>query len=379
MEIVRLKASDYDEWLYVLNTVFGRHNQKEMDFEKELPAMCVRDDEYMGKHFAVKEDGRICALLGVYPLPTRIGDQELMFSTVGNVATLPEYEGRGYMRALMQEAMKELERIGADASRLGGARQRYNRYGYESCGREYHFTINDHTAKYCFTQGTKVYFKEISAGDKKELVWIENLRSGEHMQVHRPRPYETLRAWQNRPFIALNEKGEMIGYLVSSQNRAGLSEVAAKDVAALKNMLFCWQKEVGGAISFVLSPSQWEAVRYFSQVAAGMGMNPPCHFKMIHYDRVADALLKLKVSYTPGLVQGEQVIEIKGWGNLLLYNKNGQAFCKKTDKAASISLEPLAASRFLFGPFEPSAVTDCGEFLSALLPLPLGWSTLDRV
>jgi len=128
MEIVKLFASDYDEWLDVLNTTFTQKNKREMNFEKQLPKMCVKDDNYMGKHIAIKEDGKICALLGVYPLKVNICGKELMFATVGNVATLPEYEGRGYMRLLMGEAMKELERIGIDASRLGGDRQRYNRY-----------------------------------------------------------------------------------------------------------------------------------------------------------------------------------------------------------------------------------------------------------
>lgn len=94
MEIVRLTAKDYDEWLEVLNIVFTGQNKRSVDFEQSLPKMCVRDDEHMGRHLAVKEGGKICALLGIYPLRTRIGKEEVLFSTVGNVATLPKYEGK---------------------------------------------------------------------------------------------------------------------------------------------------------------------------------------------------------------------------------------------------------------------------------------------
>ena len=88
MEIVRLGKNDYDEWLYVLNTVFSKHNNKEMDFEKSLPKMCVKDDYHMGMHLAIKDNGKICSLLGVYPIRMKIGESDLLFSTVGNVATL---------------------------------------------------------------------------------------------------------------------------------------------------------------------------------------------------------------------------------------------------------------------------------------------------
>lgn len=385
MEIVRLKAQDYEEWLWVLNTIFTKQNGREMDFEKELPKMCVKDDAHMGKHFAVKDDGRICALLGVYPLPVRIGETELMFSTVGNVATLPEQEGKGYMRMLMQEAMKELERIGADASRLGGVRQRYNRYGYEMCGMEYSFAIDDFTTKYCYQGQEAIQFKEITLKDQKELHFINELRNTLPMHVHRSNgemffgDYTSLKAWKNIPVIATDNYGKLLGYLSVSENGRTIAEVKAVDEETLKDILYCWQKKIKGQISFVLSPLDVQAVRYFSGVAAEMSLASPCHFKIINYDKIADALLKLKASHIPGLCNGEKIIGIEGWGNIHIYQKDGEAFCEKTNKSAELMLDRLAASRILFGPFTPHTVTDGDAFLQSVLPLPLGWSTLDRV
>ena len=98
MEIIKLKSENYDEWLHVLNTVFTIHNGKDMDFEKSLPKMCVKDDYHMGMHFGIKDEGKIVSLLGVYPIETKIDGKDFMFSTVGNVATLKEHEGKGYMK-----------------------------------------------------------------------------------------------------------------------------------------------------------------------------------------------------------------------------------------------------------------------------------------
>ncbi len=72
--------------------------------------------------------------LGIYPLKTVICGEVLDFYTVGNVATDMDYTGRGHMSRLMALAMDKLNELGADGSRLGGKRERYNRYGYESAG-----------------------------------------------------------------------------------------------------------------------------------------------------------------------------------------------------------------------------------------------------
>ena len=57
MEIKRLKKENYDELISLLNLVFSKQNGCEMDFEKELPNMCVRDDAHMRKHVGLFEDG----------------------------------------------------------------------------------------------------------------------------------------------------------------------------------------------------------------------------------------------------------------------------------------------------------------------------------
>ena len=156
MELKRLTAENYDELIGLLDYVFGKKNGKETSFEKSLPGMCRRTDEAMGKHVGIFEDGKLVSALGIYPLPCKIFGEEFMFSTVGNVATLPDYEGRGYMSIILDEAMKELSRIGADASRLGGVRQRYGRYGYEPAGVKYTFTLTSHNVKHTFKNTSEI-------------------------------------------------------------------------------------------------------------------------------------------------------------------------------------------------------------------------------
>lgn len=383
MEIVKLRASDYDECLKVLNVTFTKQNKKLMDFEKELPKMCVRDDAHMGKYVAVKEDGEIRAVVGIYPIKTIIGGKEFTFSTVGNVATLPEYEGRGYMRHLMAAAMKELEDIGADASRLGGYRKRYNNFGYELAATVYNFTISGHTTK-SYSDGNFVDFKEITADNHNELKFINDLRKTRSFYVERSDDenysgdYLSMCAWRSTPYIATDSNGNMIGYICACADKSNLAEVIANDLQSLKDIIFSWQKLQGTDVKFTLMPMEIEAIRYFSRIAELINITSPSHFKIISFDKISDALIKVKATYT-NLPEGKKIIGIENWGNLKIYVENGKAGCVKTDEEAEVVLDKLSATRLLFGPLSHETVIEYDNFLASVLPLPLSWNTLDRV
>ena len=105
MEVKRLSAENYDELLDLLNAVFANKYGRDMDFLSEQPKMWVRDDEHMRKHFGIFEDGRLVAVSGIYPLSVKIGGKTLKFATTGNVATHPDYEGRGYFSATFGKSL----------------------------------------------------------------------------------------------------------------------------------------------------------------------------------------------------------------------------------------------------------------------------------
>ena len=68
MEIKRLKKENYDELISLLNLVFTKQNKCEMDFEKELPNMCIRDEEHMRKHVGLFVDNKLVSVVGVYEI-----------------------------------------------------------------------------------------------------------------------------------------------------------------------------------------------------------------------------------------------------------------------------------------------------------------------
>ena len=220
MELVRLKKAYYDEWLALENDVFSRHNGSPMNFERSLPKMCVRDDEHMGKHFAIREDGKLRAVVGIYPLPIMIAGEKLLFSTVGNVATTPDYEGRGFMRKLMMVAMEELTQIGADASRLGGLRQRYNNYGYDKCGSIYQFILSGRNVDKCLPDfESDLIFEKILPDNHTTLKEANRIQRMSDMATIRGEEngcydvYASMTAWKNVPYSVRKADGQLVGYL----------------------------------------------------------------------------------------------------------------------------------------------------------------------
>jgi len=384
MEIIRLKKENYDELISLLNYVFTRHNKKEANFEKDLPKMCVCDDEHMQKHFGIFEDGKLVAAIGVYPLPTDVAGERLLFSTVGNVVTHPDYEGRGYMTALLNCAMSELERIGADASRLAGLRHRYNRYGYEMCGAVYSFAFTGKNRKNRFPDlGEDVILKKIESTDILMLKRARELQSSCKIAVERSEEndcfdiYSAMTAWQNIPYAAIKD-GRMIGYLCANERGNVLAENYAESTKAMAEMICAWQKKCGGTVSFSLFPHDSENVRMFLSCAADMSVRSPSHFKIINWQGVISAFMKLKATYTD-MPTGELKLGIKDYGVLRLYSDSTGVGCERTETDADIILDGLEASRYIFGPLPPEATADAGNIAHSWFPLPLSWNGQDRV
>ena len=394
MEQRKLNAGDYDRLLELLNTVFARQNGHPMDFLSELPKMWIRDDLHMGYHTGVFEDGKLVAAGGVYPLHVRIGGEPLLFATTGNMATLPEYEGRGYFSSIFTAMMKELEEMGADAARLGGLRQRYARFGYEPAGRAYHVRFTERNrVRYYQDAGKEIEFREIRREDLPWLQFCNSLMQRSVFYVERSSEeqyrdvYLTLRGKHATPYVALKD-GVPVGYLSSGSggqyighalNGETILEFQCMSAEYFIPVICAWQRRVDQDISFHLAPYMQEELRQITPGAEAVSIVTPSRFKILHFEKVAAALMKLKHSIQP-MMRGECVVGIEDYGNIRLYADGDTAGCEKTDAAPAVTLDRLAATRVLFGHLPVAASVPAADpLLINWLPLPLSWCTLDVV
>lgn len=377
MELRRLQTKDYDELIALLNTVFTRQNGFAMDFEKVLPKMCVRDDGHMGMHFGVFEDGKLVACIGVYPLDTVIAGQPLRFSTMGNIATHWDYTGRGYMTKLIERAQQELEAIGADAARLGGNRQRYGRYGFESCGQLLRLSFNKKTLLNRFPDATPITFAEIHKDDTDTLTFCADLYNENAIAVTRTPAacYPVLTAWEYRPYLCLAD-GKPVGYL--SVKGGDVAEIFALDTKYFTDILCAWQRQNDTNLTFALQPHMTEKIRLFSAISDSMQLCAPSQFQIRNWPAVVSACLKLKATHCP-LPDGELTLAIQDYGTLRIFVEAGKTGCEQTDKVPQLTLDRLQAARYLFGPLPPEYTADAGPLARQWFPLPLSWNGQDRV
>lgn len=382
MKIERLRAEHYDELLEMLNSTFAHKYGRPVDFEGMWPKMWVRDDEHMSRHIAVIEDGKIAAVTGVYPFETYIGERRFTFATTGNVATRPEYEGRGYFKATFGEAVRSLSEIGADAGRLGGSRQRYERFGYALTGIEYKFTLSAYNVKSCASEKAgKIEFKIIEKLDTPPIQFANSVYNASPMRIVRPTArgiddvYATLTAQSCVPYLATLD-GEPIGYLCAVG--AEIYEVRAVSPVLMLDMLAAYEMRVGSDIRFTLPVYMQSEVRLFSAVCDGVTVGAPSYFNILNFEGIADALLAVKAKSTP-LPSGSVRLGIEGYGTLELTVDGDSTAVRLTDKSAELTLSQLDAARYLFSHTPTLVAAHPSLFAAAILPLPLGWNKLDCI
>jgi len=380
MEIRRLASEHYDKLLSLLNFVFTRQNKREMDFEKEMPKMCVRDDEHMGRHIGIFDGERLVACMGIYPFEILVAGEKLLFATTGNIAVHPDYEGQGYMGKMMDAAMAELDRLDVDGARLGGLRSRYNRYGFEACGLNYGFTFTEkNRLRYFPDFKDDVTFKRIGKDDANYLAFTVALYNKGKISLPRTESnaFSCLTMWQNVPYIAF--RGDKpIGYICADHSGRAIAEIDATDTASLADIVCAWQKNTNANITFYRQAHMIDSIRLFAAACESFSVYSPSHFKIRRWERVIDAFMKLKASYSP-LAEGELYIGIAGYGNLLVFSNADGAGCRLCDHVTNLTLDPLVAARYIFGPLPPLCAADTSALAEAWFPLPLSWNGQDRL
>ena len=385
MEIRRLKKEDYDELLSMLNKSFAAVRNRPVDFLRGQPKMWVRDDEHMARHLGLFEDGKLCSVVGIYPLPLRVGDTLLRFATTGNVATLPEYAGRGYFTKLFSMAMEEAEREGYDALRLGGQKQRYGRFGFEDLGVLYQALFSEkNRAAFPKETYTDVTFERLTRESYEDLAYVRNLSAKSPCYVERYATdrerdvYLVLHSKYSEAYVA-KRGGKPIGYLSASDGGENVGEIRGEDTDAFFSVACAWQARVGKTIRIPMAPWENEVLSHMARIAEGVQILSPSKFKLLHPDRVIDAFLKLKQRLAP-LPEGELFMEIKGFGVVCLSVKSGTAECRCVQgHQAELCLSPADAARLVFGHLPTSLIAVLPPYAAAWFPLPLSWDFMDFV
>lgn len=310
----------------------------------------------MPYHYLVRENGIIKACVMSYPLELEVAGSRLTGYGIGTVSVHPRARSRGFMRALMWEAIGEMERENVDFSVLGGQRQRYGYYGYERTGEDlsfhFHRTNLRHTCGSLEIDG--IAMRQVTPDDREALDWIALCAQSRplHAKRDRQRLYDILCSWENRPYF-FTYHGAAMGYLLA--HGKSIAEVDLADslplTQPLERMLKQYLTQTGLlGVDIQIPRYRSDLIRILDGICEYNRLGSGENVKIFHFDRVIEAFLRLKNQMIP-LSHGTVLMEIRGIG-VLEITVDGQGVRVRSLAAGMgaqphLSLEPMEAQRLL--------------------------------
>jgi predicted acetyltransferase len=335
----------------------------------------------MNWNLAVRDNGKLRALVGMYPDIVQVGDVTLKFGGIGAVSSHPRDRGKGWMKLLMDRQMEALQLEGYDLSWLVGQRQRYMYFGYEKAGVMLEYKLNQSNLKHFLVlkEPPSIQWEPLQATD---LQCIEKAKALYDKQpVRCLRPLETFYLYMKtgymQPWVAVDSDGNMAGYLISNPEHARIVELFADNETVLTGMIRAWfaQQNIKEA-TIVLPVWEQENAGYLGRMAEEVRVTDSGNWRICNWQKVVGALLHLK-NAQHRLAEGTLIAGILGYGNLKLSIQDAMASCELTSEDADVEWDALTATRILFGPISPSLVTAIPKtvesFTFSWFPLPLGW------
>ncbi len=118
MRIRTADQSDFEKIVYVLRKSFNVYKSINIDREYLEKLYELDDGIRNGKIYVLEEDDKIVSLYMVVDRVLSIYPETLRVAGIANVATLPEYRGRGYAKKLFNATLNKLKEEGYIVSAL---------------------------------------------------------------------------------------------------------------------------------------------------------------------------------------------------------------------------------------------------------------------
>jgi predicted N-acetyltransferase YhbS len=138
-EIRHVRVEEFEPFMRYVERAFGH---SKAFFQRAYPHIYQPTEEALEWAYVIEENGEIVSHVGLYPIEAVTAGVRTSVGGIGAVSTAPKARGKGYMTQLLSHIIGEMRRIGYPVSWLGGDRQRYNTFGWETTSPVYdlHFS-----------------------------------------------------------------------------------------------------------------------------------------------------------------------------------------------------------------------------------------------
>lgn len=354
----RGKDEDNKKLISFLDEVFFTDDPDERDFFNLLPK-CYKD-EYRPAYnnFVVQDEhGEFRSAIGSFYNDMTVGGEQIKACCIGNVAVGKKYRSMGYMIELMELSVEDMGKNGVDVAYLGGQRQRYGYFGFESSGTVYRFNFSRSAYRHSLKAmpcGLEV--SELQPDDIESIENIDRLYSKLPVRSNRTaeKYYDILRSWRDRPYI-LKKNGEFVGYFVLDYHKTCVCECDVTDKKYYPNLVAAALENTEEYyVSFVVAPFEKDKLEFFTKTADGFNVDGCEMILVYNFEKVIRAYLKAKASYSK-LCNGEVTVLIngvRGDEKLRIKVENNNVSVEKFNGEAEFVFDHHAATRAFFSNME---------------------------
>jgi len=357
-----------------LNYTFG-YNGFDSGFLQNYPKLYNPEYNPCEHNYVVTENNKLKAAVGVYPRTLSVLGTEISLYGIGNVGVHPCSRSKGYMKDLMDMAIQDMIREGADMSDLGGLRQRYQYFSYEVAGIRHWFHFDNTSMRHCFRD---VPFKALQfvAVDKNSPILPQII------DLYNNNPFHVIRSDDQffdivstgrRTLHAIFDGERFVGYFLSE-----LSELRLVSLDDFNDVMRNYVAAYGKArLALPAHETEWIDACY--KICHSFDMHNDQNYTIFHYKKVIESFMKLKASRLP-LFDGTLTLQIHGicgTETLTIRVCEGNPSVDFTNKKPDIILEHTEAVSFLFGLSSPARQKHA--LAAAWFPLPLMLNMIDHV
>ena len=376
-EIIKGTSELYEDIIDFGNYVFN------LDFPSQLPKLYSNHRETSQYHYIIKEDHRIKAMVGSFPLGLTVCGNYLKGRGIGTVSVHKYHRGSGYMRSLMDRAIADMKSEGCDFAVLGGQRQRYEYWGFTPCGiilelnfnrsniKHYHNTIED---TYQFIE-----YDDTIAKDLEKAVALHNSQPV-HADREKANFIEISKSWGSKIYF-IYKNGDFAGYLSASGNHEKILEILLNNPDEIDKVIVSYMKSFHmGNTGVVLNLHRPKEFMRLSRLCENYTINSSANIYIINYINVIKAFMNLKNNLCP-LEEGTLILNVEEKGRYKIEVVGGTVNVEEADRPYDISLSHIDACALLFShaSFVNTAYSLTNPLVKSWFPLPLYYPELDNV
>ncbi|MGH4052307.1 MAG: GNAT family N-acetyltransferase [Clostridium sp.] len=373
---VKGSIEDFEDIIDFGNYVFG------IDFKKLLPKLYNGKIDTSNYHFMVKDNDKIKAMVGCFPLEHNVMDINLKVKGIGTVSVHPYARDKGYMIQLMNKTIREMKEESIDFAILSGQRQRYEYFEFTPTGGKIIFEVNGVNLKHKkLWYDNKIclkIFDELSEDDLKTIYILFSKQS-----VHASRDLSSFidvcKSWNSKPLAVYYEE-RIVGYVILSESLDRVLEIYLEDYEILgkllSNIIKDFDKE---KIDIVVPIHRHELISCLVGICESYKIQPSTCLNIFNYKNFIKAFLSLKNSYET-LEKGQLVIEILGREKIIISVGN-DITVEDSQGQPDIKLSHLEAMNFLCSQIRTLKYEEVGHnnIIKSWFPLPFCYPEIDNV